>query len=258
MNLHELLDENLEYKEGYLPLALYPNKMKAGEENETYYARLISRGTCSLKNLAEELVLRQKNFGLSAKQIEDLIRAFNAIKLIRVSEGFAVDDELIRMNAKVKGVFSSKNDTFSPDRHKVMLCVGAKRTADKLMAEARGVIRQGNTINPTIISVHDLESQGGDVLTKGGFLEIKGTKIMITGTHGDVGLYFENVESPDKTVKLSIEKLGANTSTRLACVVPTTLEAGKYQIKVVTQYSGSKRPKNEPQSYTLRKVYTVA
>ena len=32
----------------------------------------------------------------------------------------------------------------------------------------------------------------------------------VAGDHGDVGLHFENVEDPDKTVKPTVEKLGTD------------------------------------------------
>lgn len=258
MNLNSLLVTNPEYKEGNLPIALYKNTMRAGKDNkETYYARVISRGTCTLENLADDLTLAGKDSGLSPAQLVAIAKAFNAAKLSRISEGFIVDDEFTQANAKIEGSFLSENDTYNPQRHSIGMTVSPSAAVKNLFKELEPVIRQGNSSSPTITGVYDLESQGGQVLTKGGFLEVTGTKVMVAGTHGDVGLYLENTESPDKTVKIPVEKLGTNTSTRLACVIPSTLEAGKYKVRVTTQFLGSKALRKEPQSFTFETVFTV-
>ena len=102
MNLNNLLSANPEYKEGNLPIALYRNTMRAGKGNtESYYARVISRGTCTLENLADDLALSEKDFGLSQAQLVEVAKAFNAAKLARVSDGFTVDDGIARTSAKV-------------------------------------------------------------------------------------------------------------------------------------------------------------
>lgn len=259
MNLNNLLSANPEYKEGNLPIALYRNTMRAGKDNtESYFARVISRGTCTLENLADDLVLSGKDFGLSPAQLVEVAKAFNAAKIARVSDGFTVDDGIARTSAKVEGTFLSENDSFTPERHSVGISVTTASAVRGKLSNLKPVIRQGNSSCPTITAVHDLESRGGDTLTKGGFLEVTGTKIKVAGTHGDVGLYFENVEDPDKTVKLTAEKLGTNSSTRLACVIPSTLEAGKYKVKVNTQSLGSKALRKDPQSFTFETVFTVA
>ena len=259
MNLNNLLSANPEYKEGNLPIALYRNTMRAGKDNtESYFARVISRGTCTLGNLADDLVLSGKDFGLSPAQLVEVAKAFNAAKIARVSDGFTVDDGIARTSAKVEGTFLSENDSFTPERHSVGISVTTSSAVRGKLSNLKPVIRQGNSSCPTITAVHDLESRGGDTLTKGGFLEVTGTKIKVAGTHGDVGLYFENVEDPDKTVKLTAEKLGTNASTRLACVIPSTLEAGKYKVKVNTQSLGSKALRKDPQSFTFETVFTVA
>ena len=259
MNLNNLLSTNPEYKEGNLPIALYKNNMRVAKDNtETYYARIISRGTCTLEHLAADLALSGNDFGLSPAKLAEIARAFNAAKLARISEGFTVDDGIARTSAKVEGAFLSENDTFTPGRHVVGLSTTPVPAAKEQLSKFKPVIRQGNSSRPTITQVHDLESHGGETLSKGGFLEVTGTKIMVAGDHGDVGLYFENVDDPDKTVKLTADKMGTNTSTRLACVIPSTLEAGSYRIRITTQFLRSKRLRKEPQSSTFETVYTVA
>ena len=58
-------------------------------------------GTCALENLADDLALSEKDFGLSQAQLVEVAKASNAAKLARVSDGFTVDDGIARTSAKV-------------------------------------------------------------------------------------------------------------------------------------------------------------
>ena len=43
----------------------------------------------------------------------------------------------------------------------------------------------------------------------------------------------------------------------IACVVPATLEAGNYKVRVTTQFQGSRKLRKEPQSFTFNATFTV-
>ena len=77
--------------------------------------------------------------------------------------------------------------------------------------------------------------------------------LAIEGTDESVGLYFMNVDDETKSVRLEKSKIGTNSSTRLACAVPTTLADGTYRIKVVTQFTKSKATRKEPLSFVFDK-----
>ena len=61
-----------------------------------------------------------------------------------------------------------------------------------------------------------------------------------------------------KTVRLTAQDMGVNSSTRLVCLVPSELASGDYRITVVTQFGKSKTPRKEAQSMTFPAVLTVA
>ena len=175
----------------------------------------------------------------------------------RVSDGYTVDDGINRFCARVKGTFESDSDTFSTDRHAIGLSVHPSAAANERLSSLRPVIRQGNEIKPVVTDVFDLESKGNAVLTRGGFLNISGTNIRIGGDSEEVGLYFMHSHDNTKDVKLSAEKLGINTQTRLACVIPSGLEAGTYRLKVVTQALSSKTYRKKPTAFTFQTELTA-
>lgn len=117
------------------------------------------------------------------------------------------------------------------------------------LKKVRPVIRQGNPRKPEITAVYDVKSKSGDTLTKGGFLEIKGVNIKICGENPNVWLYFVSTDDSLQSVKLTVEELGRNSNTTIACVVPAELKTGTYRIRIVTQFLGGKQFRKEPQNY---------
>ena len=119
------------------------------------------------------------------------------------------------------------------------------------------VIAQGNSTKPEIISVTDIESGNENTLTQGGFLDISGKNILVTGENEDVGLYFVNADDESKSVKLAASKIGVNTASRVACVVPS-FESGSYKIRIVTQYAKSTVPCKESKTQTFGNSFLMA
>lgn len=252
------ITEKSETKAGNLPVALYPNKMRQDTDGKlTYYAKTINRGVCTNADLADDIIASGQNDGLSKEQIQRIAERLNEAKMQRVSDCYTVDDGINRFCARVKGTFDSDSDTFSTDHHAIGLSVHPSAAANERLSSLRPVIRQGNEIKPVVTDVFDLESKGNAVLTRGGFLNISGTNIRIGGDSEEVGLYFMHSQDDSKDVKLSAEKLGINTQTRLACVIPSGLEAGTYRLKVVTQALSSKTYRKKPTAFTFQTELTA-
>ena len=116
---------------------------------------------------------------------------------------------------------------------------------------------KGNSVRPQIANIRDLESGEAGILTPGGFLEITGSNLTIAGKDESVGLYFESEDNPDNTAVLGVKKMGTNSPSKLACVVPATLAAGSYRIKIVTQFMNSKVQRKKPLTFVHDTPLTV-
>lgn len=177
--------------------------------------------------------------------------------LDRVANSNTVDCGLGVFGAKLNGTFETESDSYNREKHSIDLGFRSGKPVRELFKKLEVVIRQGNSTKPMISDVYDLESGGVENLTKGGFLEITGSNLTLQGEDASVGLYFVNVEDESKTVKLDCSKMGINSSSQLACVVPTTLSAGNYRIRVVTQFAKSRTPRKDPVDFTFDKLFTV-
>lgn len=209
----------------------------------SYYAMTIIRGVCRNGDIANDMLEAGLNDELpeklSKEQILKIMSYERKAKIARLSDGYAVDDELNKNQLKIKGSFDSEMEPFSGKKHSVEISSqpssSIKGAFEKIVPE----IRQGNSRRPEITEVNDSRSKSSETLTKGGFLEIKGVNIKICGNSENVGLYFVNSEDSSKTVRLGADDIGINKSTLVACVVPPELESGSYSIKIVTQFMGS-------------------
>lgn len=250
MELIILKNKDSEKNTMTLPVALYPNNfMQDKSEGAAYHAKTIILGVCDDELVADDLISAGLANGRSKEQILKDLENERNVKLTRLAQSFIVDDGINRYQLSVKGPFSSESEQFSNEKHSIEISSHAKPNAKKLFAKASVVIRQGNSRKPEITEVKDLKSMSENALTKGGFLEIKGTNIKVCGDNADVGLYFEGVDDSAKTVMLQAKDLGINTQGRIACVVPQELEAGTYRIKIVTQFMGGNTLfRKEPQT----------
>ena len=259
MEFSTIAPSGADYKQGSLPVALYPNRMRQSSDGHlTYFARIICRGTCTNEDIVNDVMANGLNGDLSKEQLLNIVMLLKNARLKRLADGYAVDDGITRTYAKVTGAFGSEFDTFSTERHGIDLRSYATTEAKAVLAELRPAIRQGTLAKPVITEIRDLESGKADTLTRGGFLDIRGANICVGGESEDVGLHFEHTEDSGKDVCLSAQKLGTNTASRIACVVPQELSEGSYRIRIVTQLTTGKLQRKDALSFLHETPLIVA
>lgn len=257
MNINTLSTSNADYESSKLAVALYPTAMRKEQDGKiSYHARPIFRNKLGMENIANDIIATRALEGFSLEQILTVWRVVNNAVIDRVLNGSLVDGGIGIYYAKITGSFDSEQSTYDSDKNAIDIAFRTGKTVKELASTIRPAIAQGNTIKPEIISVLDVESGSDNVLTPGGFLDITGKNLLVTGTNEDVGLYFVNTEDDSKTVKLEVAKIGVNSSVRIACVVPE-LEIGNYRIKVVSQCSKT-YPRKESVECNFNTIFAVS
>ena len=257
MNINTLSQTTAEYESSKLVVALYPNAMrKAVDGKTTYHARAVFRNKLSMETIANDILATGSLSSYSAAQIVSVWSVVNNAVIDRVLNGAIVDGGIGSFYAKISGSFESEQSTFDSSKHTIDLGFRSSANVKELASSITPAIAQGNSVKPEIISVYDLESGTSDTLTPGGFFTVTGKSILVTGEKKDVGLYFVNKGDESKTVKVEPSKLGVNSSSKVACVIPR-LESGEYQVKVVTQFMKSTIFSKAPKSHTFERSLTV-
>jgi hypothetical protein len=167
-----------------------------------------------------------------------------------VRNGGSVSLPLFDTGFSIGGVFDSAMDVFDPARHKLHVTI--RKSTVLRTAEKEVKLTKVNAAGPQPIVLEVRDSVSGTVdttLTSGGAVEINGVNIKLAGDKPDVGLYFVAADgTATKAVTIVTNKPGT-----LIALVPV-LAAGEYQVKIVTQYSGSvelKTPKTTVYGKTL-------
>lgn len=247
MNIHTITKEKIDYKNGALPVALYPERMiKKNSEKRCYYGRVLNRGKFNIETIAEDLVV----YG-SKRTKEQVIKDWHetcAAIIDRLINGGSVEAEFFNFSLQVKGLFDYSQDTFKKGRNSIELQVRPTKKLQEILDSLTCKISLGKTITASIKNVYDGVSKSENkFITRGGFLKIKGENIRLFGNDERVGLYFVSESDEMDFIKLSDSQIINSLPSELHCIVPDDLEELKrYKIKIVTQYMRTSKERKEP------------
>ena len=232
---------------------LYPNLLKnnAGK----FKAQIISYQTLSIKDICKSLCSKP-GIGANPDAIEYHVRLFLEEMSELLSDGYAINTGYFEAAASIKGSFDFKNDKFDADRHSVSykFSQGAVMRKKGLTTEAE--ILHVATNNFGIQHVLDNHSGSEDnLLTPSNALKIKGIKIKLAGIHPDVGVYFINETTGERT-KVPPTDVLTNQNSQLMVMIPE-LQPGLYRLELLTQYAGSTILLAEPRCTTLAPLLHV-
>jgi len=94
-----------------------------------------------------------------------------------------------------------------------------------------------------------------DRITPGNILHLTGLKLKLTGNHPDVGIYFINETTAERT-KVPTVNIVMNQNNRLMVLIPG-LQPGSYRLEHITQYAGSGITLTEPHTSSFIRILRV-
>ena len=204
-------------------------------DKEALVARMLSKGT---------LVTRTDILAVLNNLEETVVQA--------LLEGYTVTSPLFNTSFSISGVFDSPKDTFDGNRHKLNINV----TKGTLLRNAEKNVKfeKTNAVAP-LPQIHEvkdvLSSTVNERLTSKGVIEISGYNIKIDGEQPPCGVWFVHENGTETPAEIYIE----NKPSKILAMIPQ-LATGNYQIKIVTQYSGSNLLKT-PKTYIYPKMLVV-
>ena len=108
----------------------------------------------------------------------------------------------------------------------------------------------------TVAQVTDVKTGSvNDLLTPNRNLKIRGYKLKLVGDHPEVGVYFVNEATAERT-KVDATDIVTNNPSELVIFIPA-LVACIYTLEVSSQFSGSSTPLKEVRTSRFDKVLTV-
>ncbi len=232
---------------------LYDNVLTKDNPND-YIARTVSERPLTVQQICEAAVNRG-GADVSASAMAHATELFLKEMAYQLCDGYSVNTGYFTASTTIRGVFDSPSETFNKDKHSIIFQFNQ---GEKLRAEIPSIevnilgVADASTV---ILQVKDVKSGSvNDLLTPGRNLRISGSKLKIAGDDPAVGIFFTDTVSQVST-QVEVSDIVTNNPSELMVVIPA-LSAGTYQLKVVTQFSGSMMLK-EPRTALLDKVLTV-
>ena len=94
-------------------------------------------------------------------------------------------------------------------------------------------------------------------LTRGGWVHVSGSMLLIGGTHESVGLKLVSVDSP-VTINLPMDVISLNQLGKIIFLLPSDLPVGRYRLRIVTQIAkDAKRFLKNTRAYTYEPILLI-
>ena len=232
---------------------LYPNPLK--NNNGSYKAQTITSHTLGIKDICNSLCKKPRE-GISPETLEYHVRLFLEEMGSLLEDGYSINTGYFTACATIRGSFRHKNDQFDPERHGVSYKFSQGSILRKRAKETKAEILHGKPVIFGIMKVIDTHSGAeNDLLSPGSVLKIAGLKLKLTGAHPDIGVYFINEITGERT-KVPAEDVIINQNNHLMVVIPD-LQSGSYRLEQITQYAGKTTPLSVPRRETFVHILRV-
>ncbi|GHV81404.1 hypothetical protein AGMMS49944_31950 [Spirochaetia bacterium] len=205
----------------------------------------------------EEIVNRIMNIGagLTRSDVVSVLEAEKQVMAGIIAEGSAINTELFNAFPSIHGVFTSPADPVDGVTRKVKCNLHAGTALRDAVKQVRTRHITAAAKGPVITTVTDVKTGSmNNLLTPGRDVRIAGVKLRIAGEEAFIGLFF--VPPGGEPIKVDPSDIVVNNHAELiACIPP--LPAGTYQVRIITQYSGSGRFLKTAHTETFNKLLTV-
>ena len=232
---------------------LYDNALTKDNPND-FVARVNSERSLNVKQISEMAVSRG-GADVSAAAMEHAVNLFLKEMAYQLCDGYSVNTGYFTATANIRGIFDSATEKFNPEKHSILFQFNQGESLRKelpsIEVEILGVAESGIFIS----QVTDVKSGSvNDLLTPGRNLKIAGQKLKIVGDNADIGIYFVN-QATDERTQVDDSDMVTNNPSELIVVIPA-LTVGNYRLEVNTQYAVGSTLK-EPRSTIFDKLLTV-
>ena len=221
------------------------------ERPDDYTAQTHSAGSLD----EEAIIARIMTRGTTLTRT-DVVASFNALREVvteAAAQGYNVNLPLFNIAFSISGVFDGPMDVYDGNRHKLNINI----TKGVALREAEKSVKLEKITsaapNPQIQEVKDSVSGVlNSRLTPNGVVELRGYNLRIDGNDPSCGLWFVANDGSETKAAIIIE----NKPARIIAMIPA-LAAGNWQVKVVTQYTGSANLLKTPKVFVYQKNLTV-
>ncbi|MDQ2179562.1 DNA-binding domain-containing protein [Marinifilum sp. D714] len=217
-----------------------------------FYARVKPMGNIRIEDIAREIIKGGSEHNKAT--IIDILSRCNQVIIEKIAQGYSVNTGVFYSHITVNGVFNGATDRFNPDEHRL---IASFTSSNELRAELKktqveivGTLTSEPVVGKVIDSLSEVEDSN---ITPNNVIIVKGNRLKISGEDVSVGVYLIN--QTDNT-RHKCEQIISNEPKQLMVMVPA-LEAGNYELEIVTQYSSGSATVKQPRSTKFEHVLIV-
>jgi hypothetical protein len=203
-----------------------------------YLARTDDEKSLRSEDVCAALQTRGGHDGSSYMTLVENIREFLDEMVYQLCDGYSINLGYISIHPRIGGTWENALEPFDRKKHPIGFTFRVLKPLRDLMANIEVFIEGIANTNGFIAEVTDVTTEAvNEVLTPEGMFAISGHKIKIAGESADCGVFFVNVASPGQRLR-AVGHLAENSASKVIGMLPE-LGAGKWQVEVVTQFTGS-------------------
>lgn len=207
-------------------------------------------GSVSLSGIYKEM--KTEDTGLREETIRHVTDLFQRVVTRLVLSGYNVNTGLFYAAPKITGII--EQGKWNPEKNAIYVSITQGKQLREAIAKTHVQILGEKANRMYIAGSEDTSTRAEDgTCTPGRNLVLTGHMLKIAGNNSSVGVTLINSQGAE--TKLPEDMIVVNNPSQLIVLLPTNLEAGKYELKVTTQHSGGKNLLKEPRS--VSKVITV-
>lgn len=228
-------------------LKAFLRKNQLTENPNDFVAQPVTNGSVNAHDIAQ--AMQKEGMEFKTETVIDIVSRFNRMAADMVLSGYNVNTGLVYMRPSIKGVFFGK--TWEPNKHNLYVAISQGSELRKAIAETSVDILGEQADLIEILSLLDNTTGKTDgTLTKGRPAEIKGSYLKVAGENENCGITFRNIDTKAE-IKLPSTDIILNEPSRLLIMIPTTLKAGEYELKITTQFTAANKLLKEPRTAIL-------
>ena len=222
------------------------------ERPDDYSAQVHPTGTYDKEAIINRML--QRGTLVTRTDIVAVLNNFEETICEITEEGGMANTPLFNTSFSMSGVFDGPMDAYDGNRHK--LNVNISKGVKMREIEKKTRFEKTNAVAPLPLIQEVKDSLSGTVnekLTPNGVVELRGSSIKIDGDKPECGLWFVFEDGTEKKAAVMIE----NKPARVIAMIPS-LVVGEYQVKIVTQHTGSGTLLKTPKTTVFTKTLVVS
>ena len=223
------------------------NTLTTNDPNDKYFT-VNSQGTAEIDRIVREMM--DVNPGLEQENIGMVLELFNRIIIKLLLLGLRINTGLFIIELVCKGV--TYNGKWDPAKNSLQISITPTKELheilDSCIINVTGESKGGMTV------AGGESAQGAGYRVKAGrIFTLNGKNIKVAGDDPSVGITLTN--SSSVVTKIEGDLIIQNSPSKVVFIVPESTADGEYELKLVTQYSGSSVYLKTPR--TIVKTLTV-